>query len=388
MNTLKVKLIAFPEASKEVIFRGEQILRNKLTDFNIEITDQNPDVLFIVTGGSENQAKNLLKDKKQILILAMTENNSYAAASEIKAYCNQNNIDSVLYNIDNEKDLQTELNYYFKSTKTLNKLNNFKIGLIGEVSEWLIASDIEKDLLNNKFGIQLEKIEWNSFPKYYEYPVNNDFINHFENSGFNLEDSSKVFNLIQDIIQQKQVNAITVECFPLVRENAVTACLALSKLNTEGFASGCEGDITSIAGKIIVKELIGKIPWMANLAAIEEDKIFFAHCTIATDLISDYKINTHFETNKGTAVQGKFKAENATVFRLNNELSKAFVSYGNIVERPEREDSCRTQIKVEIPTSDIQKLKDNPLGNHHLIIPGDHVELLKYFCKLTGIFII
>ena len=44
----------------------------------------------------------ILKDKKQILVLAMTESNSFAAASEIKAYCNQNKIDSVLYNIDNE----------------------------------------------------------------------------------------------------------------------------------------------------------------------------------------------------------------------------------------------------------------------------------------------
>ncbi|MCK5028620.1 MAG: hypothetical protein KAR57_03235 [Bacteroidales bacterium] len=388
MNTLKVKLIAFPGASKEIISRGEQILRNKLTDFSIEITNQNPDTLFIITGGSENQAKNLLKDKKQILILAITENNSYAAASEIKAYCNQKRIDSVLYNIDNEKDLQTKLNHYLKCTKALSKLNNYKIGLIGEVSEWLIASDIDKKILNNKFGLQLEKIAWNSFPKYSEYPVNTAFLNHFKNSGFNLEDSSKVFNLLQDIIKQKQVDAITVECFPLVRENAVTACLALSKLNTEGFASGCEGDITSITGKLIAKELTGQVPWMANLASLEENKIFFAHCTIATNLVSDYKINTHFETGEGTAVQGKFKAENATVFRLNNALSKAFISYGQIVERPEREDSCRTQIKIEIPKADIQKLKENPLGNHHLIIPGDHVKLLKYFCKLTGIEVI
>jgi len=385
MYTIKVKLIAFQGASEEIISRGEQILRNKLTDFNIEITDQNPDVLFILTGGSENEAKGILKNKKQILILAMTESNSYAAATEIKAYCNQNKIDSTLYNIDNEAELQSKLNYYLRSSKTLTKLKNYKIGVIGEVSEWLIASDIENNILNTKLGVQLEKIDWNDFPKYSEYPVNTEFLNHFDNSGFNLEDSSKIYNLLKDIIKQKQVDAITVECFPLVVENAVTACLALSKLNTEGFASGCEGDITSITGKIIVKELTEQIPWMANIAGLEEDKIFFAHCTIATDLISDYKIRTHFETNKGTAVQGKFKAENATVLRLNNELSKAFVSFGKIVERPEREDSCRTQIKIEIPQEDIAKLKENPLGNHHLLIPGDHVELLKYFCKLTGI---
>lgn len=388
MNKLKINLIAFPAAPKEIIIRGEEILRTKLAEFDIEITDQNFDAFFIITGGSENQTKNLLKGKKQILILAMTESNSYAAASEIKAYCNQNQINSVLYNIDNETYLADKLSYYLKSSQALNKLKDYKIGLIGEVSEWLIASDIENNVLNNKFGIQIEKIDWNSFPKYSDYPINKDFLNHFDNSGFNLEDSSKVFNLLKDMVKQKQVDAITVECFPLVRENAVTACLALSKLNTEGFASGCEGDITSITGKVLVKELTGQIPWMANTAALDEDKIFFAHCTIATDLISDYQINTHFETNEGTAVQGKFKAEDATIFRLNNELTEAFISYGKIVERPEREDSCRTQIKIEIPKDDIHKLKEQPLGNHHLIIPGYHTDLIMYFCKLTGIEII
>lgn len=383
-----MSLIAYPEAPEEIIKRGEEILRNKLPKFDIEITNENPNAIFVITGGSESQAKKLLKGSSRILILALTENNSYAAASEIKAYCNHNNINTILYNVDYEQDIQIELERYYICNQALNSIANYKIGLIGEVSNWLIASDIDKKLLDNKLGLQLEKISWKDFPKYSKYPVNSAFINHFKDSGFNLEDSSRVYSLLQDIIKEKHFDAITVECFPLVRENAVTACLALSRLNTEGLASGCEGDITSITGKIIIKELTGQIPWMANMAAVEGNEIFFAHCTIATNLVSDYKINTHFETNEGTAVQGQFSAENATIFRLDSQLSKAFLSYGNVVERPERDDSCRTQIKIEIPAIDIQKLKNNPLGNHHLIIPGEHVELLRYFCNLIGIEVI
>jgi len=382
---MKVALVAFPGAPVEIIKRGEAILKSKLDSINIEINDTAPEALFIVSGGSENQAKSILLKSKRMLILAITENNSYAAASEIKSYCNQNDIDSVLYNIDSEVSIQNKVLNYIKCNDALNNLSKTKVGLIGDVSEWLISSDINKDILKGKLGLQLEKITWNDFPKYDTFPVNSDFLKHFNESGFNLDDSSRVYNLLQDIIAKKELNAITVECFPLVKENAVTACLALSLFNTHNLAAGCEGDITSIAGKLIVKELTDQIPWMANLAGIEDDKVFFAHCTIATNLVSDYKINTHFETNEGTAVQGQFKSESVSIFRLNNELNKAFVSYGRIVERPDRNDSCRTQIKVEIPTSDIQKLKDNPLGNHHLIIPGNHKELVEYFCKLTGI---
>jgi len=382
---MKVALVAFPGAPVEIIKRGEAILKSKLDSINIEINDTAPEALFIISGGSENQAKSILLKSKRMLILAITENNSYAAASEIKSYCNQNDIDSVLYNIDSEVSIQNKVLNYIKCNDALNNLSKTKVGLIGDVSEWLISSDINKDILKGKLGLQLEKITWNDFPKYDTFPVNSDFLKHFNESGFNLDDSSRVYNLLQDIIAKKELNAITVECFPLVKENAVTACLALSLFNTHNLAAGCEGDITSIAGKLIVKELTDQIPWMANLAGIEDDKVFFAHCTIATNLVSDYKINTLFETNEGTAVQGQFKSESVSIFRLNNELNKAFVSYGRIVERPDRNDSCRTQIKVEIPTSDIQKLKDNPLGNHHLIIPGNHKELVEYFCKLTGI---
>lgn len=385
MNKLKIALISYPGAPDKIILKGENLLKTKLENQDFIISDQNPDVLFILTGGSENQAKQILKNNSNILILAITENNSYAAATEIKAYCNQNNIYSEIYNIDVEDNLEMKFADYIKCARALNKLSNYKIGLIGEVSEWLIVSDIDKNTLDYKFGLQVQKISWNDFPEYSNYSLNQDFLQHFKDSIFNLEDSSRVYNLLKDIIKAKQLDAITVECFPLVKTHAVTACLALSNLNTIGIPAGCEGDITSITGKIIAKELTGQIPWMANLAAIESDKIFFAHCTIATDLVSDYKINTHFETNEGTAVQGRFKSENATILRLSNDLSKAFISYGNIVERPDREDSCRTQIKINIPIEDIQKLKDNPLGNHHLILPGDHTDILKYFCKLTGI---
>jgi L-fucose isomerase-like protein len=382
---MKIALIAFPGASEEVIKRGEEILKSKLGSINIKIDNTEPEALFVISGGSENHAKSILQNSKRMLILAMTENNSYAAASEIKSYCNQNSIDSILYNIDNEVNLLDKIQNYIKSNNALNNLSKTKIGLIGEVSEWLISSSISKEILKEKLGLELEKVSWNDFPKYDTFPVNTDFLEHFSDSGFDLEDSSRVYNLLHDVITKKQLDAITVECFPLVQESKVTACLALSLFNTKTIAAGCEGDITSIAGKLIVKELTNQVPWMANLAGIEEDKVFFAHCTIATDLVSDFKINTHFETNEGTAVQGNFKSEQVTIFRLNNELNKAFVSYGRIVERPERNDSCRTQIKVEIPTTDIQKLKNNPLGNHHLILPGDQKELIEYFCKLTGL---
>lgn len=388
MNTLKLSIIAFPDAPESIIERGEDILKSKLSGININVVNENPDAVFIVTGGSEKQVARLLNSKKQILILAITSDNSFAAATEIKSYCNQHNISSVLYNLDHELDIQQKIKFYLTSIQALNILANYKIGLIGNVSEWLINSTIDTSLLKRKLGIELEQIAWNNYPEYSEFSSNASFMEHFKTSDFSLEDSSRVFNLLQHIKDDKKLDAITVECFPLVRNHAVTACLALSKMNTDGLPAGCEGDITSITGKVIVKALTGEIPWMANMAAIERESIFLAHCTIATNLVEDFNITTHFETNLGTAVQGRFKASEVTIFRMNNQLNKAFISSGKVIEIPEKDDACRTQIKVQIPDKDRQKLKDNPLGNHHLVIPGKQEELLNYFCKLNSIEVI
>jgi len=124
---------------------------------------------------------------------------------------------------------------------------------------------------------------------------------------------------------------------------------------------------------------------MANLVSITNNSVFFAHCTIATNLVNTYKISTHFETNSGTAVQGQFNSEDVTLFRLDNNLEQAFITVGKVISRPSKNNACRTQIEVEISENNLQLLKENPLGNHHLILPGKYEEVLRFFCTWNQI---
>ena len=140
MNKLRLSLIAFPEAPQEVVKRGERMIKEKLNEVDIEIVHEKPDAFFIISGGSEMKAKELLQNSKNILVLSITENNGYAAATEIKSYCNKNNISSVLYNIDYESDINKKVNFYLKSKEALSRISEYSVGLIGNVSEWLINS--------------------------------------------------------------------------------------------------------------------------------------------------------------------------------------------------------------------------------------------------------
>lgn len=148
---------------------------------------------------------------------------------------------------------------------------------------------------------------------------------------------------------------------------------------------GCEGDLVSIAGMMLLKEITAHIPWMANLAGIKGNSALLAHCTAPTDLLADFSIQTHFETDKGTAIQGYFEEDRVTLFRFDNKLSRAFLTTGSITDRPTFPFACRTQILVELPAQAMKSLKENPLGNHHLVLPGDASGLLGLALKALNI---
>jgi len=385
MEKLNICFITHPGAHDNIMEQGNKIIQQVFSNDHYKTVTSDPDVIFVLTGGSEKQATQIINDQRFLLIIANEANNSYAAASEIKSFANTKNINSILVNIDHD-DLKIHLEVFHKVKNALRKFKNYNLGLIGNVSEWLINSSIEASVIKEKLGIKLKKIDWPDRNKITSYPVSESFVNYFsETKNFDLSDSSKVYTLLTEVIEKHEFDAITVECFPLVKEQKVTACLSLSKLMDEGIPAGCEGDLTSIIGMILSKEMFGIIPWMANLISVNEKEVLFAHCTIGTNLLESYTINTHFESNIGTAVQGKVKANEATIFRLDAQLEKAFITQGKVTEIPFRKDACRTQVKMIIPEKDATILKDKPLGNHHIIIPGDVKKELKILCKVLNI---
>ncbi len=74
-----------------------------------------------------------------------------------------------------------------------------------------------------------------------------------------------------------------------------------------------------------------------------------------------------------------------TIFRFDNKVSKAFVASANIAARPKSGTACRTQIEVKLTKDETRLLRENPLGNHHLIIPGEWKALLHLACIVLGI---
>ncbi len=384
MKTLRVKLLAYKGAEQKVFDEGKVKLSKLLRAEYVEFVDTRPNVLFFLSGGSEHPAIEVLEQDRFYTLLAYKEGNSYAAATEVKAYANQHGFRSTLLDID-APQTQAFMTRFLEASAGLRRLRGQKLGLIGDVSEWLIASPLDSELLREKFRIELTHIPWDRLPGYQSQSVSEKFLDTFHSDTFDLRDSGKVYTLLKECIRKRALNAIAVECFSLVTKHAVTACLPLGQFNADGLPAGCEGDVLSTVGMMLAKETTGMIPWLVNTVQISEKCSSFAHCTIAPTFIDDCTITTHFETGKGTAIQGTFRADDVTLFRLNRTLDRGFLTTGTVLNRPRNGMACRTQIELRLSPESVKALRDDPLGNHHLILPGDHTAMLSLIFRILGI---
>ncbi|RPH32924.1 MAG: hypothetical protein EHM93_07010 [Bacteroidales bacterium] len=382
MEKLRVKLLAFPTAELSVFDKGKKKLLKVFSQDKVEYVNDKPDILIFLTGGSERMAISSVQEYKFYLILASSENNSWASATEVKAWMNQHNISSMLIDFEDEKTVEL-INDFYNVRNGIRRLHGQRLGLVGNPSDWLVSSVVSPFIMQTRLGVEQVDISWNDIILDEVKQVAPDFTSLFssENSS-ELFESGKVYEGLVSLVPFYKLNALSVDCFSLVNQTCHTACLALSKLNLDGLPSGCEGDTCSALGLMVGYEVCGVIPWMANTAYINGDKALFAHCTAPANLYKKFKTQSHYETNNGLALSGELKGEVVTIFRFENTLNKIFITLAKVTDHPKIKNACRTQLEVQLTNAAQDYFKNRPFGNHHLILPGDWVQRLTLASQL------
>lgn len=182
-----------------------------------------------------------------------------------------------------------------------------------------------------------------------------------------------IYCALKTIIKKYALQGFTLRCFDLLTTIKDTGCLALAQLNSEGYVAGCEGDIPALMTMKIVQSLTGLSGFQANPSSInpETGEILFAHCTIPLNMVEHYELDTHFESGIGTAVRGFMAKGDVTIFKVSGDLTRSFIAEGTLIRNESKPDLCRTQqvIRLSDP-SQTNYFLTNPIGNHHIIVPG------------------
>lgn len=209
----------------------------------------------------------------------------------------------------------------------------------------------------------------------------------------NVVKATRLYMVLKNILQEKGAEAITLNCY----EGAIEAlgdtspCLALSKLNDEGYIGACESDFPAMLTMIVLKNIAEKPTFLADVAvsSLEKNEILLAHCSSPTkmrgfDLEREhYFLKTQYESDEKAAIQVKMeKGKTVTVATFSHDFGKMLITKGEITRSTEFP-ICRTQVGVKV--SDAGEFMKRFQGFHWVLVYGDLVEKLKQICSFFGI---
>ncbi|MHC1731843.1 MAG: hypothetical protein AB9888_07440 [Bacteroidales bacterium] len=372
-------------AGPDTAARAEELLNSMQLPGSFRMTDRQPDIILFMSGGSERRALELADPARPVLLLSIRGNNAYAAATEVMAWMLNNGRIAVLSDAVDAYESGL-INNWKRVAGAMQGLAGTRAGLLGTVSEWLVASDVSAVTLQNRFGIDLSGMPWTGMPDYSSEDPDPALMARFSGQHpEGLVDAARVLSLLRKAMSRNRLQAIAVECFSLVQKRKVTACLALAQLNAEGIVAACEGDTASMAGMAFGLALTGSVPWMANTTRVTEKTLILSHCTAPFDFVGEVELPAHFETGYSLAVDGEVNMTEVTVYRFSENLNRAFVAEGRVVSRPRLADACRTQVEISLSHEALCQLRETPLGNHLLVSAGKHSDLFRLACLYKGI---
>ena len=363
---------------------GEPI---EFTDLD-HIKDYDLPLVFIGGGGVEGRFKAVLDRLPQPVFLLTTGlNNSLAASMEILSYLKQQAIPGEIIH-GSEAKMARRISVLSKVFNARKRIRNMRIARVGEPSDWLISSDVDAATCKEVTGIEIIDVTMQEFFDEIarkEY-VPNIYTEMVKAKNWHPEDTElccQIYGALRRIVDKYHLDGVTVRCFDLLGPIKGTGCLALAVLNAEGIYAGCEGDTPSLISMCVAGELSGQPVFMANPSRIlsDENDIIFAHCTLPFNMPTEFELMTHFESDLGVAFRGHIQEGPVTLFKTDGLMQQYFAVAGQLEENLKETNLCRTQVKIHLDEETLNYFLTESIGNHHMILNGDWVELIDEFYK-------
>jgi L-fucose isomerase-like protein len=347
-------------------------------------------LIYVRTGGTEGIFRRLLPQLPNthhpIYLLTSGKSNSLAASMEILSYLRQQQLQGEIIH-GSAAYVSRRINLLQKAAEARRQLQGCRLGIIGEPSDWLISSHTDPAVVKERLGVELvnismqELLDGISQTPITQHPSPNTQhptpITQIQEA---LPGAQRIYEALKALIGKHRLQGFTLRCFDLLTAVRNTGCLALAKLNAEGYVAGCEGDVPAMLSMMIIRSLTGVSGFQANPATIdpESGQLLFAHCTIPFDLVESYELDTHYESGIGVGIRGYMATGPVTIFKASADLQRCFIAEGQLLRNQSKADLCRTQQVIQLDHKEqASYFLTNPIGNHHIIVPGHQAELLR-----------
>ena len=351
------------------------------------------ELIYVRTGGTENAFKEVFpRLEGRVTLLTSGASNSLAASMEILSFLRQQGREGEILH-GSAAYIAERIAALSRAARARRRLQGSRAGVIGRPSDWLIASDPDREAVRDRLGIELVDIPMEELVTEIrlglcEAPsgVPLKGVRHSVNPKVTqktFDGALDIYGAVKRLIDRYDLSAVTVRCFDLLLAVGNTGCLALALLNSEGVPAGCEGDIPTMLTMCVANALFDVPGFMANPSRMDPStgEMVFAHCTVPFSMLRDYSYDTHFESGIGVAVKGELPEGPVTLFKMAPGLDRCFAAEAGLIKNLSEKHLCRTQVLLRLDDRTLCRdyfLKD-PIGNHHVIVPGRHAQEIRDF---------
>lgn len=408
---MKLNLITFASslASRESIFTDHHELLEAIGQrydvqyiFPKDLTTQQPDegatMVLVGSGGVEEMVKEHIdRLPPYVVLIADGLKNSLAASLEILSWMRLEGrhgrvlhgpTDFIMQGIDD----------YAQASHAVARLRAMRVGVIGKPSGWLIASNVDYKAMSERWGIEMVDVPLDEVVKGYETVTDDqvqDITDQFLNRAFGILEPTRdevvkamrLYCAVRGIVERYSLNAFTLNCFDLIPTTRTTGCVALALLNQEGIPAGCEGDEQTLLTMLAVQAATGQMTFMANPSKILDNaahEMVMAHCTIAPAMTDRYIVRNHYESLSGVAVEGIFDPMDMTVVKCGGKgMEQYFISKARLLQCTTNPNMCRTQLHLRLEQP-LDYFLEHSIGNHHVIVRGDHTARIETALRMLG----
>lgn len=306
-----------------------------------------------------------------VVLVGFGEHNSFASALHTKAELEAEGVTAVVYHCPSLEACGEVVRRARRVAEAASSLLGARVALVGSETRQAIVA-------RERFGWAVDVVPLEKFGELVE-------ASEADGEGvalFGEVKAAKIVAALRSLAVGR--DAVAIQCFPYLMRAGVTPCLAVALLNARGRVVACEGDLSAAFAMLLSKRLTGYSGWVANAVYRDGAKAVFAHCTISLDMVKSWRLMPHFESGYPMALAGELAHSAYTVVSLSPRLDTIAVGRveaeksGNYLK-----DACRTQAFVKF-SREVELERAAP-ANHHVFMPGDHVEEVEDVARLLSL---
>ncbi len=223
---------------------------------------------------------------------------------------------------------------YFDERRILKTFDGLKINRLHEFSEISdLAMSYTRDQLYDLMA-EMQAMSSGAHPRAIEM----------------IETNARVYKAFSEFVEANGYDALAVSCWPKFQQAfklPFSVCSVVAKLNDNGIATACEGDLPSAVSMLLLKYISGDETMLMDLSSFDEadETVLMWHCGPASKRFAGergYTLGVNYtglphEKGKepnccGIAREMVFRPQHVTIARITGECERMFVAEGDFID--------------------------------------------------------